>query len=71
MTKGFWHIEEVRDEIANAHPTGEWVEGEDVASTVGWLLNPPNHHGHRCTCRQRHDGPECTRLEHRQTEFAR
>ena len=42
LTKGFWHIEDVRDEIANAHPTGEWVEGEDVASTVGWLLNPPN-----------------------------
>lgn len=41
MTKGFWHIEDVRDLVANAHPTGEWVEGEDVASTVGWLLNPP------------------------------
>ena len=42
LTKGFWHIDAVRDEIANAHPTGEWVEGTDVAKTVSWLLNAPS-----------------------------
>lgn len=41
MTKGFWHVEAVRGHMANAHPTGEWVEGTDVAKTVGWLMNPP------------------------------
>ena len=42
LTKGFWQIEGVRSEIANAHPTGQWVKGEDVAETVAWLLNPPS-----------------------------
>ncbi len=41
LTKGFWHVQGVRSEIANAHPTGEWVRGEDVAETVSWLMNPP------------------------------
>jgi NAD(P)-dependent dehydrogenase (short-subunit alcohol dehydrogenase family) len=41
LTKGFWEIEGVRQEVANAHPTGTWVRGEDVAETVVWLMNPP------------------------------
>mgnify|MGYP001179079512 FL=1 len=43
MTRGFWDEEKVRDEVANAHPTGTWVEGSSVAKTVTWLMNPPQN----------------------------
>ena len=41
MTKGFWGVEEVRGETANAHPSGTWVEGDDVAKSVVFMMNPP------------------------------
>lgn len=41
LGQGFWEVAEVRDEVANAHPVGEWVEGRSVAEMVTFLLNPP------------------------------
>lgn len=37
MTTGFYNQEEVRAEVADAHPTGTWVEGADVARAAVWL----------------------------------
>ena len=41
LGQGFWEVAEVRDEVANAHPVGEWVDGRSVAEMVTFLLNPP------------------------------
>ena len=42
MTRGFWDVEEVRGAIADAHPSGTWVKGGDVAESVVFLMNPPD-----------------------------
>jgi NAD(P)-dependent dehydrogenase (short-subunit alcohol dehydrogenase family) len=41
MTGAFYANKDVYDLVANAHPTGEWVDPSDVASAVVFLLNAP------------------------------
>lgn len=40
--KGFWEEKEIRDVVADSHPTNTWVKGEDIAEAVTFLLNPPD-----------------------------